>query len=331
MQKHLKRITALFLSLALVFSVVGALPAHASERNPDEPFAQLFYMDTPQYSVLILCWYSNLWKQAAYLEGATVGETPDVTLEYTDADGTAKTIVIEKDKVVQEVYTWEPVEIEAVGQAMPQLTVCLPVLMSDLPRDTRVNVSAGAFRTAEGEPFSAVHAAISTFGQANIGLKGATMVLADANQTVEGQQMRLIPQVAFPTACPLKEIWSKHLIFTDNGEPVESSYVLQGEGTHTIRASLNPFMTQAFTVTTVSRKEACRINTRYFGSRLGEATLAVLIGFAGLPLVFAPITGAFLLWELGAGLGCYGNFFTSLFHIQVVMQSYAFRSDETMT
>ena len=322
MKKQLKRLTVLTMCLALLFSAVGVLPAHAAE-HPFEPSPQLFcvYNDPLQCSVLVLCWYSNLYEMAAYLDGSAVGETPDVTLEYTDADGTAKTIRIEKDKIMQEVYTWEPLQYNAMGQTMPQLTVCLPVNADALPRDTRVSVSAGAFRTADGEPLSAVSAVLSDFKAASFGLKGSTMVLPEADQSVEGQQMRLIPQASFPTAFPLEEIWSEHLVFTDNGEAVAGSFILQGAGTHTIRAALNPFLTAGFT-----EKEAYRINTRYFGSRLGEATLAVLLGFAGLPLVFAPITGAFLLWELGAGLGCYGDFFTSLFHIQVVMQSHAFRS-----
>ena len=327
MKKHLKRLTALTVCLALLFSAVGVLPAHAAE-HPFEPPANLFcvYNDSLQCSVLVLCWFSNLYEQAAYLEGSAVGETPDVTLEYTDADGTAKAICVEKDKIVQEVYTWKPFQYNAMGQAMPQLTVCLPVNADTLPQDTRVSVSAGAFRTADGEPLSAVSAVLSDFKAASFGLKGSTMVLPDADQSVEGQQMRLIPQASFPTVFPLEEIWSEHLVFTDNGEAVAGSFILQGAGTHTIRAALNPFLTAGFTVTTVTEKEAYRINTRYFGSRLGEATLAVLIGFAGLPLVFAPITGAAFLWMLGGGLGCYGDFFTSLFHIQVVMQSHAFRS-----
>ena len=328
MQKRLKRMTALMVCLTLVFASVSVLPAHAATPNPDEPSAELFYINMPQYSVLVFCWYSNLHSQAAYLEGTTVGKLPDVTLEYTDEDGTTKTIAIEKDKIVQDVYTWEPFQYNAMGQAMPQLTVCLPVIVNTLPQDTRVSVSAGAFLTADGEPFSAACAAISEFGQANIGLKGSTMVLEDADQTVEGQWMRLIPSVWFPTACPLEEIWSEHLVFTDNGKPVEGSYTLQGEGTHTIRAALNPFLTAAFTITAVSEKEAYRINTRYFGSRLGEATLAVLIGLAGLPLFFAT---PYFLFALGGGLGGWSDFLVSLFRTQLVVHSHAFRSNETLS
>ncbi len=327
MKKHLKRLTAMIVCLTLIFASVGMLPAHAAKSF--EPPANLFcvYNDSLQCSVLVLCWFSNLYEQAAYLEDSAVGETPDVTLDYTDADGTAKTITIEKDKIVQEVYTWEPLQYNAMGQTLPQLTVCLPVNADALPRDTRVSVSSGAFRNADGEPFSAVSAVISDFRTAYYRLKGSTMVLtADTDLTVEGQQMRLTSEDWFPAAYPVAEIWADHCVFTDNGKPVESTYTLQGEGTHEIRAALNPFLPAAFTVATVTEKEAYRISTRYSGGRLGEATLAVLIGLVGFPLSFA--TPYFLL-VLGGGLGGWSDFLCSLFHTQLVLQSRAFRSNET--
>ena len=127
MKKHLKRLTAMIICLSLTLSV-GVLPVRA---QTDDLSVRLFCTDNAalQCSVLVLGWYGF------YLVHAAVGEIPDVTLEYTEADGTARTIAVEKDKILQEVYAVE--SDPAARKCVPQLTVCLPMYAVYLPQDTR--------------------------------------------------------------------------------------------------------------------------------------------------------------------------------------------------
>lgn len=316
MKKHLKRLTAMIICLSLTLSV-GVLPVRA---QTDDLSVRLFCTDNAalQCSVLVLGWYGF------YLEHAAVGEIPDVTLEYTEADGTARTIAVEKDKILQEVYAVE--SDPAARKCVPQLTVCLPMYAVYLPQDTIVRVSAGAFRTADGEPFPAVSAPISDFWEeAYILLKGTTEVLESANQTVEGKQMNLHATVPGW----FESVWTPHLEFTDNGKPVENTYTLQGAGTHTVCASLNPFLTASFTITTVSEAEAYRINTRFFGKDLWKATLALLGGVVTFPLIFTGLP--FLLLSSGmlsGGAECYESFFKSLFRTEVTTRKHVFHEDQ---
>lgn len=327
MNKRLKKAAALILCLTLLFSC--ALPVHAHE--PDEPSVKLFYTDNAalRCSVLIFCWYSNT-EDAAYTSYATAGDVPDVTLEYTDAGGAAKTIAIEKDKILQEVYGME--SDTAAGQCMPQLTVCLPIYAVYLPQDARVSVSAGAFLTVEGEAFPAVSATISDFRERTcIGLEGKTEVL-DGNQTVEGKQMQLYAYVPDADIDPdIKAVWTQHLTLTDNGQPVEREYTLQGAGTHTICAAINPFLTASFTITTVSEREAYRINTWYWGRGLWKAPLLLLGGAITLPLFFmigGPLAGLIPGYMLAGGLQSCEFFFKSLFRTELLTLQGYFHEDD---
>ena len=320
-----KRMTAWILCMALALSLI-ALPVHAQE--PDEPSVRLFCTDNAalRCSVLILCWRGNA------LEHAAVGDAPDVTLEYTDADGTAKTIRIEKDKILQEVYAVG--SDAAAGQCMPQLTVCLPLYTVFLPNDTLVRVSAGAFRTAGGESFPAVSAPISDFRERTcIRLEGKTEVPESVNKPIEGKQMKLYAYV--PDAdidADIKEIWTQHLALTDNGKPVESEYTLQGVGTHTVCASINPFLSASFTITTVSEREAFRINTLYYGKYLWLAPLLLLGGAVTFPLflIVGSALGALLIpgYWLAGGLQIFEFFFKSLFRTELLTGIYTFHEDE---
>ena len=326
MDKHLKKAATLILCLTLLFSC--ALPVLAQES--DEPSVKLFYTDNAllRCSVLILCWYGNTGEDADW-EHATVGNVPDVTLEYTDADGAAKTIRIAKDKILQEVYAMD--SDTATGQCVPQLTVCLPMFSVYLPEDARVSVSAGAFLTAEGEAFPAVSATISDFRERTcIGLEGKTEVL-DGNQTVEGKQMQLYAYVPDADIDPdIKAVWTQHLTLTDNGQPVEREYTLQGAGTHTICAAINPFLTASFTITTVSEREAYRINTWYWGRGLWKAPLLLLGGAITLPLfliIGGPLAGLIPGYMLAGGLQTYEFFFKSLFRTELLTLQGYFHED----
>ena len=215
---------------------------------------------------------------------------------------------------------------------MPQLTVCLPMYAVYLPQDTRVSVSEGAFLTAEGEAFSAVSAPISDFHErACIGLEGKAEVL-DGNQTIEGKQIQLYAYVPDADICPdIKAIWTQHLTLTDNGKPAEREYTLQGAGTHTICASLNPFLTAAFTITTVSEQEAYRINTWYWGRGLWKAPLLLLGGALTLPLfliIGGPLAGLIPGYMLAGGLQICEFFFKSLFRTELLTLQGYFHEDD---
>ncbi len=328
--EKMKRLIAFALCLALVFSF-GALPVHAAAQEPDEPSVKLFYTDNAalRCSVLIFCWYSNS-EDAAYTSYATAGDVPDVTLEYTEADGAEKTIRIEKDKILQEVYVIG--SGTAAEQYMPQLTVCLPMYAVNLPKDASIGVSAGAFLTDEGEAFPAVSAQISDFRERTcIRLEGKTEVLDYGNKTVEGKQMQLYAYV--PDAdidADIKATWTQHIALTDNGKPVESEYTLQGTGTHSICASINPFLTASFTITTVSEREAFHINTLYWGKWLWKAPLLLLGGVLTLPLFFI-IGGAIAAlipgYMLAGGLQSYEFFFKSLFRTELLTLQGYFHED----
>ena len=321
MNKRLKKAAALILCLTLLFSC--ALPVHAQE--PDEPSVKLFYTDNAalRCSVLIFCWYSNT-EDAAYTSYVTAGDVPDVTLEYSDADGTAKTIAIEKDKILQEVYGME--SDTAAGQCMPQLTVCLPMYTVFLPDNARVRVSAGAFLTAGDKPFPNVCASISEFRSTGIYLKGTTEVLRDGNQTaVDGQQIELHTYVPDSWLDP---IWTPHLELTDNGKPIDSKYALQGVGTHTVCASLNPFLFASFTIKTVSERKAFLFNTCSYGIGLWKATLLLLCGIVTLPLYFTGVPFFLSAYMLSGGLQGYASFFKSLFRTELLTQTYYFHEDK---
>lgn len=317
MKKFWKRMTAFVLCLALLVPVVGTLPASAARTVTPEDLtrsAAVFDNSALHCSVVIISWH--FFSETECLENPVPGDVPDVTLEYTDADGAAQTISIGKDKILQEIYVRD-VPIFKTEQSAPQLFICLPgYLRLDILQSAVLSVSAGTFCTAKGEPFPAFSEPLSKAGSIKLDVQGKTQALPETYQAVEDEQMEL--SVSLKSSF-LRQIWQEHYSWTDNGVPVEQNYTLRDAGQHTVRASLNKFVSEEITFTVLSRKDAFRVNTHNYSKLLGEAAKTVM---EGVPLFLLGFAGG-IAWVWGglglaAGLDVFYCFFCSLFRTRLI-------------
>lgn len=319
-----KRTTALIVCLALMVSVGGTLPASAARTvTPEDLTRSAAVLDNSALhcSVVIISWH--FFSETECLEKPVPGEIPDITLEYTDADGAAQTISIGKDKILQEIYVRD-VPIFKTEQSAPQLFICLPgYLHLDIPQSAVLSVSAGAFCTAKGEPFPAFSEPLSKAATIKLDVQGKTQALPETHQAVEGEQMELSASLK---SSFLRQIWQEHYSWADNDAPVEPTYTLQGAGQHTVRASLNKFISEEITFTVLSREEAFRVNTHNYSRQFGEYAKTAILGLLMLPLGI--FTGG-MAWVAGGmgievGLLWFDNFFCSLFRTELITVGYVF-------
>lgn len=285
MKKQTKRWIAFTLCVAMLFS--ASVQAAAYDERQD---LGLLCWDNEDLhcTVLILEYY--------YSSGFTeIGDVPQVQLTNGD-----ETQTIDADKILLERHQKVSTDEEM------QLYICLPAYLRDgeadaIPTSTVLSVSAGAFRTAEGEPSPAVSLPLKirtayTDGWEQIEhVAGGKAYLPRTVYRAKrggGAELPKEIKIAADTEialCSRHRAWnSAEITFTENGQPLEPVFPAQKLGQHTVRGRVNDFVYEDFSYTVITHAEAKLTNL----ARLGlESLRGLYLVPGGLLLQILPPYG----------------------------------------
>lgn len=281
-----KRMIALALCLVLAFT--AAVQACAWDAQQSISF---LYWDNDelQCTVLILDYYSK---------DTEIGDVPQVQLTNGD-----DVLTIDADRILQERHETVSTEKHA------QLFICLPAYLRDgeanaIPTSTVLTVSAGAFRTSEGEPSPAVSvplkirtAYLDGWERIEHVAGGKAYLPRTVYRAKRGGGAELPKEIKIAkgteiTLCSRHRAWnSAEITFTENGQPSEHVLTAQKLGRHTVRGKVNDFVYEDFSYTVIPHAEARLANL----AKLGLYSLrGVYLIPGGLAVQVIPVVGNLL-------------------------------------
>ena len=285
----MKKAISVLLCVVMIFAVPCIEAVQAAAYDERQDLALLCWDNADlQCTVLILDYYYH----SAFTE---IGDVPQVKL--TNGDDTQS---IDADKILLERH-----KTLSTAEEM-QLYICLPAYLRDgeadaIPTSTVLTVSAGAFRTSEGEPSPAVSVPLKIgsgwWERIEHVAGGKAYLPRTVYRAKRGGGKELPKEIKIAadteiTLCSRHRAWnSAEIRFTENGQPLEHVFSAQKLGKHTVRGRVNDFVYEDFSYTVISHAEARLTNLAKLGI---ESLRGVYLIPGGLALQLVPVAGNFL-------------------------------------